>query len=168
MFNSEKNCQLNMDRRAGSCFDKKTINNTITDNYHASSSIGRMGLFGRVNKKKPAQKDSKTVSYDEALRTGSFIGKLLTNIWNSQKNPGKAYLLNRRVHHGEVGILLALSNLIKKSRPATAGVFSGLGEALAQDDIADKEEWFSFKKKETKTNLEPSTEPERNNNEKEK
>ena len=50
-----------------------------------------------------------------------------------------------------------MSNLIKKSRPATAGVFSGLGEALAQDDIADKDEWFSFKKKEDKTNLETST-----------
>ena len=106
-----------------------------------------MGLFGKTNKKKLAQKDDKTVSYDEALRTGSSIGKLITNIWNSQKNPGKAYLLNRRVHHGEIGILLGLSNLIKKSRPATAGVFSGLGEALAQDDIADKEEWFTSRKK---------------------
>ena len=64
--------------------------------------------------------------------------------------------------------LLGLSNLIKKSRPATAGVFSGLGEALAQDDIADKEEWFSFKKKEDKTNSETSTsEQERNDNVKE-
>jgi hypothetical protein len=127
-----------------------------------------MGLFGRSSKKKPAQKHDKIVSYDDALRTGSSIGKLITNIWNSQKNPGKAYVLNRRVHHGEVGILLGLSNLIKKSRPATAGVFSGLGEALAQDDIADKEEWFSFKKKEDKTNLEISkSEQERNGNEKE-
>jgi hypothetical protein len=109
-----------------------------------------MGLFGRRAKKKSGQENDKTVSYDDALRTGSSIGKLITNIWNSQKNPGKAYLLNRRVHHGEIGILLGLSNLIKKSRPATAGVFSGLGEALAQDDIADKEEWFSFKKKEDK------------------
>ena len=132
------------------------------------SLIVGMGLFPRTSKKKPAQKKDKTVSYDDALRTGSSIGKLITNIWNSQKNPGKAYLLNRRVHHGEVGILLGLSNLIKKSRPATAGVFSGLGEALAQDDIADKEEWFSFKKKEEKTNLETSTsEQEQNDIEKE-
>ena len=139
-----------------------------TDNYHAVSLIVSMGLFGKTNKKKLAQKDDKTVSYDEALRTGSSIGKLITNIWNSQKNPGKAYLLNRRVHHGEIGILLGLSNLIKKSRPATAGVFSGLGEALAQDDIADKEEWFSFKKKEDRTNLETSSsEQERNGDKKE-
>ena len=116
-----------------------------------------MGLFGSRTKKEPTQENDKTASYDDAHRTGSSIGKLITNIWNSQKNPGKAYLLNRRVHHGEIGILLGLSNLIKKSRPATAGVFSGLGESLAQDDIADKEEWFSFKKKEEKTNLETST-----------
>jgi hypothetical protein len=141
---------------------------TTTDIYHAVSLVVGMGLFGRISKKKPAQKDDKIVSYDDALRTGSSIGKLITHIWNSQKNPGRAYVLNRRVHHGEVGILLGLSNLIKKSRPATAGVFSGLGEALAQDDIADKEEWFSFKKKEDKTNLETSTsEQERNDNEKE-
>ena len=83
-----------------------------------------MGLFGRISKKKPAQKDDKIVSYDDALRTCSTIGKLITNIWNSQKNPGKAYVFKRRVHHGEVGILLGLSNIIKKSsRPATAGVF---------------------------------------------
>ena len=125
-------------------------------------------MFKRRKKTKPANVADKTVNYDEALRAGSSIGRIATNIWNSQKNPGKAYLLNRRVHHGEIGILLGLSNLIKKSRPATAGVFSGLGEALAQDDIADKEEWFSFKKKEEKTNLETSTlEQERNDNVKE-
>ena len=126
-----------------------------------------MGLFGS-SKKKPRQKNDKTVSYDDALQTGSSIGKLITKIWNSQKNPGKAYVLNRRVHHGEIGILLGLSRLIKKSRPSTAGVLSGLGEALSQDDITDKEEWFSFKKKEDKTNLEKSApEPELNDNEKE-
>ena len=125
-----------------------------------------MGIFGKSSKKKSGQKNDKTVSYDDALRTGSSIGKLITNIWNSQKNPGKAYILNRRVYHGEVGILLGLSNLIKKSRPATAGVMSGLGEALSQDDIADKNDWFSFKKKDDKTNLKTATaEPEGNDKE---
>jgi hypothetical protein len=64
--------------------------------------------------------DVKTPStYDESLTMGSSIGKIITNIWNSQKNPGKAYILNRRIHHGEIGILLELLNLFKKSRPAT-------------------------------------------------
>jgi hypothetical protein len=38
-----------------------------------------MGLFGRRAKKKSGQENDKTVSYDDALRTGSSIGKLITN-----------------------------------------------------------------------------------------
>jgi hypothetical protein len=107
-----------------------------------------MVLFKRRKKVKSAMEADSTVSYDEALRAGSSIGKIAANIWNSQKNPGKAYIFNRRVHHGEIGVLLGLSNLFKKSRPDAAGVLSGLGNALSQDDIADKEEWFNFKKRE--------------------
>ncbi len=105
-------------------------------------------MYKRRKKSKTAKKADKPVSYDEALQAGNSIGRIVTNIWNSQKNPGKAYIFKRRVHHGEVGILLGLSNLFKKSRPDAAGVLSGLGEALSQDDIADKAEWFGFKKKE--------------------
>jgi hypothetical protein len=105
-------------------------------------------LFKRRKKAKTTKEAGKTISYDEALRAGSSIGRIATNIWNSQKNPGKAYIFNRRVHHGEIGVLLGLSNLFKKSKPDAAGVLSGLGEALSQDDIGDKEEWFKFKKKE--------------------
>jgi hypothetical protein len=100
-----------------------------------------MNLFSRL------KKDNKAVSYDEALQAGTSIGRIATNIWNSQKNPGKAYFFNRRVHHGEVGVLLGLSNLFRKRRPDAAGVLSGLGEALSRGDIADKEEWFKFKKR---------------------
>jgi len=122
-----------------------------------------LDLFKHSTKKKTRLNDKTPSTYDEALTTGSSIGKIITSIWNSQKNPGKAYVLNRRVHHGEIGILLGLSNLIKKSRPATAGVFSGLGEVPAQDDIADKEEWFSIKKKEDKTNLETLEQEQKDN-----
>jgi hypothetical protein len=44
-------------------------------------------------------------------------------------------------------VLLGLSSLFKKSRPDAAGVLSGLGEVLSQDDIADKKEWFQFKRR---------------------
>ena len=115
-----------------------------------------MNLFKRRNKVKAEKKPAKTLSYDEALQAGSSIGRIATNIWNSQKNPGKAYIFNRRVHHGEIGILLGLSNLFKRSRPDAAGVLSGLGETLSQDDIADKEEWFKFKKKENTRDSEKS------------
>jgi len=51
---------------------------------------------------------------EQAFQTALSIAKLLTWYWNSQKNPGKAYIFNRRVHHGEIGSLFSLSNLFKK------------------------------------------------------
>lgn len=92
---------------------------------------------------------------NEAFQTGLSIAKLLTSYWNSQQNPGKAYIFNRRVHHGEIGSLLGLSNLFKKSQPLPSGILSGLGEGLAKDDYGDVKEWFTFKKKDT--SAEPST-----------
>jgi hypothetical protein len=89
-------------------------------------------------------------SYDrnkEAFKVGSSIAKLITSSWNSQDKPGKVYIFNRRVHHGGVGSLLGLSNLFKKSQPIPTGILSGLGEGLAQDDYADRDEWFKFEKK---------------------
>ena len=82
-----------------------------------------------------------------AFQIGFLIAKLITSYWNSQKNPGKAYLFNRRVHHGEIGSLLGLSNFLKKSQPVPTGLLSGLGEGLAKDDYNDRKEWFTFKKR---------------------
>ena len=83
----------------------------------------------------------------DAYQTGLHVANLITYFWNSQKNPGKVYISNRRVHHGEIGSLLGLSNLFKKSEAIPAGILSGLGEGLVKDDYADKDEWFTFKKK---------------------
>jgi len=84
---------------------------------------------------------------EQAFQTGLSIAKLLTGYWNSQQNPGKAYIFNRRVHHGEIGSLLSLSNLFKKSQPVPTGILSGLGKGLTIDDYDDRNEWFTFKKK---------------------
>ena len=117
-----------------------------------------MNPFKPREVKKSKEIGKTKVSYDEALRAGSSIGRIATDIWNSQKNPGKAYIFDRRVHHGEIGVLLGLSNLFRKSRPDAAGVLAGLGEALSQDDIADKKEWFQFKRREIKPNSEKAVE----------
>ena len=98
---------------------------------------------------KPSEKNN------EAFQTGLSVTKLLTSYWNSQQNPGKAYIFNRRVHHGEIGSLLGYSNLFKKSQPLPSGILSGLGEGLAKDDYGDVKEWFTFKKKDT--SAEPPT-----------
>jgi hypothetical protein len=49
-----------------------------------------------------------------------------------------------------------LSNLLKKSQPIPTGILSGLGEGLAKDDYADRDEWFKFEKKHDDT-LVPET-----------
>ena len=111
----------------------------------------------RNSTKKTATKkdDNPSEKSNEAFQTGLSIAKLLTSYWNSQQNPGKAYILNRRVHHGEIGSLLGFSNLFKKSQPLPAGILSGLGQGLAKDDYGDRKEWFTFKKKSHRP--EPST-----------
>jgi len=83
----------------------------------------------------------------EAFKLGSSIAKLITSSWNSQENPGKVYIFNRRVHHGGIGALLGLSNLFRNSQPIPSGILSGLGGGLAEDDYSDRDSWFTFDKK---------------------
>jgi hypothetical protein len=113
----------------------------------------------RNSTKKTATKkdDNPSEKSNEAFQTGLSIAKLLTSYWNSQQNPGKAYILNRRVHHGEIGSLLGFSNLFKKSQPLPAGILSGLGKGLAKDDYGDRKEWFTFKKKDDSADLSTTT-----------
>ncbi|HEY7570719.1 MAG TPA: hypothetical protein VH796_05055 [Nitrososphaeraceae archaeon] len=100
------------------------------------------------NKTRKSQADKESADKNkEAFRLGSSIAKLITSSWNSQENPGKIYIFNRRVHHGGVGALLCLSNLFSKSQPIPSGILSGLGEGLAKDDYTDIDSWFTFDKK---------------------
>ena len=47
-----------------------------------------------------------------------------------------------------VGLDLCWDYLIfSKSQPIPTGILSGLGEGLAKDDYADRDEWFKFEKK---------------------
>jgi hypothetical protein len=107
-------------------------------------------LFKRILNNESSDKNK------EAFKVGTSIAKLITSSWNSQEKPGKVYLFNRRVHHGGIGSLLGLSNLLKKSQPIPTGILSGLGEGLAKDDYADRDEWFKFEKKHDDT-LVPET-----------
>lgn len=117
-----------------------------------------MGLF--KDRKKESDNNNNTNSntsnkgddgsskYKEAFKSGSSIANTLTSRWNSQENPGKVYVANRRVHHGGIGSVMKLSRFFKKSEPIATGIVSGIGEGLAKDDYSDKKEWFKFKKKE--------------------
>jgi ferritin-like metal-binding protein YciE len=86
-------------------------------------------------------------NHNESFKVGSAVADMLTSYWNSQENPSKVYLFNRRVHHGAIGALLGLSSLYKKN-PLVTGILSGLGAGLKKDDYKDSKEWFLFRKKE--------------------
>jgi hypothetical protein len=87
------------------------------------------------------------IKIKRGISNRSFDCKTNYILLEFKKNPGKAYIFNRRVHHGEIGSLLGLSNLFKKSQPVPTGLLSGLGEGLAKDDYNDRKEWFTFKKR---------------------
>src|SRR5215213_4880021 len=86
-------------------------------------------------------------NHNESFKLGSAVADMLTSYWNSQENPSKVYLFNRRVHHGTIGALLGLSSIYKKN-PIVTGILSGLGAGLLKDDSKDSKEWFLFRKKE--------------------
>ena len=89
-------------------------------------------------------------NHNESFKLGSAVADMLTSYWNSQKNPSKVYLFNRRVHHGAIGALLGLSSIYKKN-PLVTDILSGLGAGLQKDDSKDSKEWFLFRKKEDET-----------------
>jgi hypothetical protein len=94
------------------------------------------------------------------IRGGLILGvtaaEILTSYWSSRyrstsPHPPKIYAFNRRIHHGEIGTILALSSLfLRGATPAAsvAAIFTGIGIGLVKDDHADIKEWFRLKKKE--------------------
>lgn len=98
------------------------------------------------------------------IRGGLIIGttaaEILTSYWHSRHNqfpPPKIYFFNRRIHHGEIGILLGLSALFLRgtSNPsaAAASILTGVGIGLVKDDYLDIMNWFTFAKKNVDQNL---------------
>lgn len=107
---------------------------------------------------------SSSTNYDKYVKLGESIGETITSKWNSQKKPGKVYIKNRRVHHGEVGTSMGIADSFKDSSPLISGILSGIGKGLVKDDIADKDKWFSFKKKEDDEKTDLTNEIEDSNN----
>ena len=52
-------------------------------------------------------------NFEKSVKIGESIGDLITSKWNSQKKPGKVYIKNRRVHHGEIGTSMGIADAFK-------------------------------------------------------
>ena len=86
------------------------------------------------------------------LMLGFATAELLLSYWKSRYNESpspRVYIFGRRIHHGEIGTLLALSSIFfgrtSISMPAT--ILTGIGLRLVMDDCVDFSEWFRLKKK---------------------
>ena len=97
-----------------------------------------------------------TLGIRGGLTLGYIGAELLTSYWNCRNSRdntsqrSKVHVLNRRLHHGEIGAVLALSSLILRATSvptAAVAIVAGIGMGLVKDDHADIEEWFRFKKK---------------------
>jgi uncharacterized membrane protein len=90
------------------------------------------------------------------LVLGLTVAEILASYWNFRYRsscPPTVYAFNRRIHHGEIGALLALSSLfLRRSNPiaSVAAILTGIGIGLVKDDRADIADWFTLKKKERK------------------
>jgi uncharacterized membrane protein len=94
------------------------------------------------------------------LMLGVTAAEILMSYWNFRyrsSHPPKVYAFNRRIHHAEIGALLALSSLfLRRSTPVAsiAAILTGIGIGLVKDDRADIVEWFRLKKKDIEINRE--------------
>ena len=129
----------------GGAMSKDTIN-ILKQNLQEKESIYDK-LKGYESEMQNEIGENNNDNHNESFKVGSAVADKLTSYWNSQENPSKVYLFNRRVHHGAIGALLGLSSLYKKN-PLVTGILSGLGAGLKKDDSKDSKEWFLFRKKE--------------------
>ena len=84
-------------------------------------------------------------NYDEErFQLGYRMAQHLLDSWNEDENPPKVYLKGRRVHHGEIGIVLGIFGMFTQLSGDSFGL--GYAYALIDDDIDDALEWFDFKK----------------------
>lgn len=106
-------------------------------NKRSKTSYKKNNLLPRKNYNATAILNKKPLT---PVERGLVLSNLGTSLWKSQSNLPPVYVFDRRVHHGELGVLVGLYGLYKND-PELFGI--GLG--LALDDIHDVNEWFTFK-----------------------
>jgi hypothetical protein len=77
---------------------------------------------------------------------GFAISEITMHYWK-KKYPLKVYLFERRIHHGEIGVILLSILSIGKIPPILSSFVIGYGLGLIRDDLQDKSKWFKFQKK---------------------
>ena len=77
---------------------------------------------------------------------GLAVSQITIHYWK-KKYPSKVYLFERRIHHGEIGVLLLCIISMGKISPMLSSFVIGCGLGLMKDDLQDRSKWFKFQKK---------------------
>ena len=77
---------------------------------------------------------------------GYAVSELISYYWK-KNNRSKVYIFDRRIHHGEIGVLLLGILVMGKIPPFLSSFIIGMGLGLINDDQKDIKKWFTFKKK---------------------
>jgi hypothetical protein len=77
---------------------------------------------------------------------GLAVSEIITYYWK-KKHPYKIYFFDRRIHHGEIGLLLLSILSLGKISPVLCSFIIGCGLGLVKDDVHDQSKWFKFKKR---------------------
>ena len=77
---------------------------------------------------------------------GFAVSEIAVHYWK-KKNPLKVYFFERRIHHGEIGVILLCILSLAKISPILSSFVIGCGLGLMKDDLQDKSKWFKFQKK---------------------
>ena len=77
---------------------------------------------------------------------GFAASEIITYYWK-KNHPSKVYLFNRRIHHGEIGVILLCVLSMGKISPLLSSFILGCGLGFISDDMKDLKKWFKFHKR---------------------
>lgn len=77
---------------------------------------------------------------------GFAASEIIAYYWK-KKHPSKIYFFNRRIHHGEIGVILLCVLSMGRISPLLSSFIVGCGLGLISDDMKDLKKWFKFHKK---------------------
>jgi hypothetical protein len=76
---------------------------------------------------------------------GFAASEIITYYWKKNSS-SKVYLFNRRIHHGEIGIMLLCILSMGKLSPLLTLFIIGCSLGFISDDMKDLKKWFNFHK----------------------
>ncbi|MGE0242672.1 MAG: hypothetical protein AB7P56_01955 [Nitrososphaeraceae archaeon] len=77
---------------------------------------------------------------------GFAVSEIISYYWK-KNNRSKVYIFDRRIHHGEIGVMLLGILFMGKIPPLLISFIIGMGIGFINDDQKDIKKWFKFKKK---------------------